>query len=147
MNLYFKYRRSGLLVLDKIFKSFAYRNLCKKWPFRKVNARLSFFKVYQAQFLNVAYQTPGPLALLFRRRRTLKCFYRVWIWLICHVTETQRTNYRPPYPLRLHMKFGFDWPIGFWGEAVWKVFPIKVYVKQVTSGAGPFYPGLQFDQL
>ena len=30
-----------------------------------------------------------------------------------HVTQTPRTNFRSPFPLRLHMKFGFDWPSGF----------------------------------
>ena len=35
-----------------------------------------------------------------------------------HVTHTPRTNFRSPIPLRLHMKFGFDWPSGFGG--LWK---------------------------
>ena len=30
-----------------------------------------------------------------------------------HVTQMQRTNFRSPYPRRLHIKFGFDWPSGF----------------------------------
>ena len=30
-----------------------------------------------------------------------------------HVTQTPRINFRSPIPLRLHMKFGFDWPSGF----------------------------------
>ena len=30
-----------------------------------------------------------------------------------HVTQMPRTKYCPPYPRRLHMKFGFDWQIGF----------------------------------
>ena len=30
-----------------------------------------------------------------------------------HVTQTLRTNFRSPIPLRLQMKFGFDWPRGF----------------------------------
>ena len=33
-----------------------------------------------------------------------------------HVTQTPRTNFRSPIPLRLHMKFGFDWPSGFGEE-------------------------------
>ena len=28
------------------------------------------------------------------------------------VTQTSRTNFRSPIPLRLHVKFGFDWPSG-----------------------------------
>ena len=30
-----------------------------------------------------------------------------------HVTQTSRTNFRSPIPLRLHMKFGFNRPSGF----------------------------------
>ena len=30
-------------------------------------------------------------------------------------------NFRSPLPLKLHMKFGFDCPSGFWGEDVWRV--------------------------
>ena len=32
------------------------------------------------------------------------------------VTQTQQTNFCSPIPLRLHMKFGFDWPSGFGEE-------------------------------
>ena len=30
-----------------------------------------------------------------------------------HVTKMSRTNFRSPYPRRLQIKFGFDWPGGF----------------------------------
>ena len=33
-----------------------------------------------------------------------------------HVTWTIYTNFRSPFPRRLHIKFGFDWPSGFRGE-------------------------------
>ena len=33
-----------------------------------------------------------------------------------HVTRVPRTNVRSPYPRRLHIKFGFDWPSGFGEE-------------------------------
>ena len=35
-----------------------------------------------------------------------------------HVTQLPRTNFRPPYPRRLHIKFGFDWPSGVREEDV-----------------------------
>ena len=35
-----------------------------------------------------------------------------------HVTRTIYTNFGSPFPRRLHIKFGFDWPIGFRGEDV-----------------------------
>ena len=33
-----------------------------------------------------------------------------------HVTQMSLTNFRSPYPRRLHIKFGFDWPSGFRGD-------------------------------
>ena len=35
-----------------------------------------------------------------------------------HVIRTVWTNFCFPIPRRLHMKFGFNWPSGFWGEDV-----------------------------
>ena len=35
-----------------------------------------------------------------------------------HVTWTIYTNLGSPFPRRLHIKFGFDWPSGFGGEDV-----------------------------
>ena len=32
-----------------------------------------------------------------------------------HVTLKLRTNFRSPYPRRLHIKIGFDWRSGFGG--------------------------------
>ena len=37
-----------------------------------------------------------------------------------HVTQMPRTKVRSPYPRRLHIKFGFDWPSGFRGNDVLK---------------------------
>ena len=38
--------------------------------------------------------------------------------ILGHVTWTVWTNFRSPFRWRLHMKFDFDWPSGFWGEDV-----------------------------
>ena len=35
-----------------------------------------------------------------------------------HVTRMPSTHFRFPYPMRPHIKFGFDWPSGFRGEDV-----------------------------
>ena len=35
-----------------------------------------------------------------------------------HVTLTIYINFRSPFPRRLHIKIGFDWPSGFRGEDV-----------------------------
>ena len=31
----------------------------------------------------------------------------MWHWIIY-------INFRSPFPRRIHIKFGFDWPSGFW---------------------------------
>ena len=38
--------------------------------------------------------------------------------LLGHVTKMLSTNFRSPYPMRLNIKFGLDWPSGFRGEDV-----------------------------
>ena len=35
---------------------------------------------------------------------------------IGHVTLTIYINFHSPFPMRLHIKFGFDWPSGFKGK-------------------------------
>ena len=52
-------------------------------------------------------------------------FWRVFTIYGCgghlgHVTQMLRTNFRSPYPRRLHIKFGFDRPSGFREDDVWK---------------------------
>ena len=37
-----------------------------------------------------------------------------------HVTQMPRTNFRFPFPRRLNIKFGFDWPSGFRGEMMFE---------------------------
>ena len=37
-----------------------------------------------------------------------------------HVTWTIYINLCSSFPMRLNLKFGFDWPSGFSGEDVWK---------------------------
>ena len=32
------------------------------------------------------------------------------------VTRMPSINFRSPYPMRLYIKFGFDWPCGFRGD-------------------------------
>ena len=38
-----------------------------------------------------------------------------------HVTWTIYINFHSPFPRKIHMKFGFDWPSGFRGEDLWKI--------------------------
>ena len=35
-----------------------------------------------------------------------------------HVTWTIYTNFGSPFPSRLHIKFGYDWPSGVGGEDI-----------------------------
>ena len=41
-----------------------------------------------------------------------------------HLTMTIWTNLRSSYCQILHMKFDWNWPSDFWGEAVWKCWQI-----------------------
>ena len=53
------------------------------------------------------YRTNGPLVTIYGHEGHLG-----------HVTRTIYTNFGSPFPRRLHIKFGFDWPSGFRGEDV-----------------------------
>ena len=54
-----------------------------------------------------------------KRRRFFKVFTIYWHGgHLGHVTWTIYINFRSPFPRRLHIKFGFDWPSGFRGEDV-----------------------------
>ena len=46
-------------------------------------------------------------------------FHTYTIYGSCHETQMPRTNFRSPYPRRLHIKFGFDWASGVEEEVVW----------------------------
>ena len=79
-------------------------------------------KLWRARVPIATYQTSRSLALWFWRRRFLKVFFTIYGHggHFGHVTQTPRTNFRSPIPLRLHMKFGFDRPSRF-GEDLWQV--------------------------
>ena len=53
-----------------------------------------------------------------------------------HVTWNIYTNFRFPFPRRLHMKFGYDWPSGFGGMVV-----IYMYI---APGQGKTTPWIIF---
>ena len=87
------------------------------WPCRKIGQG----QLRTAQGPNASYQATRSLAFWFWRRRILKGFTIYGRGgHLGHVTQTPRTNFRSPIPLRLHKKFGFDWPSGFWEEDLWK---------------------------
>ena len=39
-----------------------------------------------------------------------------------HVAWTIYINVLSPFPMRLNMDFGFDWPSGFRGEDIWRLW-------------------------
>ena len=80
--------------------------------------------------MEVPYEIWLYLAQWFLRRRRLKS---VDDWRMAelansldhhldHVTQMWRINFRSPGPWRLHVKFSFIWPSGFWEENVWTVW-------------------------
>ena len=45
-------------------------------------------------------------------KKFLKVFYQLWAGgHLGHVTWSINTNFRSSFQRRIHMKFGFDWPI------------------------------------
>ena len=53
-----------------------------------------------------------------------------------HVARTIYINFCSPFPRRLHMKFGIDWPSGFRGE----MFENNGYAQVYSPGAGADNP-------
>ena len=52
-------------------------------------------------------------------KKIFKGFFNIWHGgHLGHVTWTIYINLRSPFPRRLHIKFGFDWPSSFRGENV-----------------------------
>ena len=80
----------------------------------KVNPGSSYKTIGSTRVPDAVYQVSKSWASWFRRRRFLKFFT---IYGHGHVTWNIWTNFHSPW--RLHMKFGFSRPNGFWAE-VWK---------------------------
>ena len=58
----------------------------------------------------------GPLVL---EKKIFKGFYHIWAWRpswSCDLDHLYKLG--SPFPRRLHIKFGFDWPSGFGGEDI-----------------------------
>ena len=55
-------------------------------------------------------------------KKIFKDFYHIWAWRpswSCDVMHDHiYINFGSPFPRRLHIKYGFDWPSGFGGEDV-----------------------------
>ena len=46
-------------------------------------------------------------------------FYHIWAWQPSWSCDLDHyINFRSPFPMRRHIKFGFDWLSGFRGEDV-----------------------------
>ena len=52
----------------------------------------------------------------FRENRPAGTGEDFWRVFTIYGHGMSRTNFRSPYPRRLHIKFGFDWPSGFGEE-------------------------------
>ena len=63
----------------------------------------------------------------------------VWAWQPSWSRDPDAANkLRFSYPLWLHVKCGYDWSNGFWGEDVWRVFPLCK--TSDSCGGAVFYP-------
>ena len=73
-----------------------------------------------------SHKVIGPLVL---EKKTFGGFFTIYghDGQLGHVTQTPLSNFRSPIPLRLHTKFGFDWPSGFGEEDLskWWMYGLK----------------------
>ena len=106
------------LPLNDFSKFSPYKSIRDQiWPCRKIGQgqpRVIIWTNYDgAQGPIATYQATGQWPF-----GSVEVFWRVFTIYgrgshLGHVTQTPGINFRSPIPLRLHMKFGFDWPSGF----------------------------------
>ena len=78
-----------------------------------------FRENWSAGVPDATYQVSRKLVHWFRSRRFLKVFTIYGHGgHLGHVTWTIYTNFGSPFPRRLHIKFGFDWPSGLRGDDI-----------------------------
>ena len=106
---------------------FPYKSIGDRiWPCRKIGQGplrvIIWTNLVVLEQPDAAYKLSRSSAFLFQRRQTFHVFtiYRHGGHL-GHVTYIIWTNFHSPIPLRLHMKFGFNWPGGFSGKEVQKL--------------------------
>ena len=113
------------LPLNDFLTVFPYKSIWDQiWPCCKISKgqpRVIFWKNYdgpESPVIHTKSQGHWPFGSVEED------FWRVFIIYgrfghLGHVTQTPRTNFRSPIPLRLHMKVGFDRSSGF-VEDLWK---------------------------
>ena len=108
---------------------FPYKSKRKQiWPCRKnikVHPRSSFEQILLGPSPQCCIPSPKVIGPLVPEKKIFKWFLPyIYIYMgvaaILVMWPRPWTNFRSPIPLRLHMKFGFDWPSGFGEEDVWK---------------------------
>ena len=106
------------LPLNDFLTAFPYKSIRDQiWPCRKIGQgqpRVTIWTNYDGPMAPKLHTKPQGHWLF----GSGEDFWRVFT--ICgrgghlgHVTQTPRINFRSPIPLKLHIKFGFDWPSGF----------------------------------
>ena len=92
--------------------------ICKiPWLFPDLEGKSNFpdFSLTSGHPVYAAYQLSRSSAFRFQRRRFLKVFTIYGHGgHLGHVTWTIWPSFRSPIPRRLHMKFGFNQPFGYW---------------------------------
>ena len=62
-----------------------------------------------------------------------------------HVTWPIYTNFGLPFPRRLHIKYGFDWPSGFGGEDILKWWTTTTTTTTTTDAGACVYYKLTYE--
>ena len=110
---------------------FPYKSIRKQiWPCRKkvkVNPRSSFEQTLFGPSPQCYTPSPKVIGHLVQEKKIFEGFllYMCMVAILVRWPISFEQTFIPPIPLRLHMKFGFDWPSGFWGEDVGRVWTMN----------------------
>ena len=97
----------------------------------KVNPMLSFFQTVFRPCNQCCIPSPTAICHLVLEKKISKVLpYMGMVAISVMWPRCGEKNFCFPYLLRLHVKFGFDLPNGFWREDLWRIFPNRVYVKK-----------------
>ena len=114
----------GLVVSDRSFlKVLSIGVYVKSIDFSvkkvKVNPRLSLFQTLLGPCPKCCTPNPREIGPLVPEKKILKDFYHnfIWTWLpswSCDPYAVNKLSF--PLPYEASLKFGFDWPSGFWAQ-------------------------------
>ena len=107
------------------FHFFLLKSLCYQiWPCRKigkVTPGSSFEQTMMGRSPRCYISSFVEISPPVLEKKIFEGFLPYMAWRPFWSCDQDAVNkFRSPYPRRLHIKFGFNWPSGFGGEDVWR---------------------------